>query len=202
LREVLRGALAAGQSTAQRAVGNTRGGIAGIDQLYEKTGKGLTDLISGKGGLEEVANVFKTAGMDMGEGLKNITKAFNNFDTEASKPYISSGNKIAEAAGAAVTGLSTLADKAKSFLSGTDVTKKPSIETGNITQNNQKIEFNPLEHKGTIDIKVTTPNGNTQSLTDAQITEIFKNESFRKELERIISESKMNTNYGTVPNKI
>jgi mannitol/fructose-specific phosphotransferase system IIA component (Ntr-type) len=82
------------------------------------------------------------------------------------------------------------------------VTKKPSIETGNITQNNQKIEFNPLEHKGTIDIKVTTPNGNTQSLTDAQITEIFKNESFRKELERIISESKMNTNYGTVPNKI
>jgi Neuraminidase (sialidase) len=59
-----------------------------------------------------------------------------------------------------------------------------------------------LEHKGTIDIKVTTPNGNTQSLTDAQITEIFKNESFRKELERIISESKMNTNYGTVPNKI
>jgi len=191
-----------GQSTAQRAVGNTRGGIAGIDQLYEKTGKGLTDLISGKGGLEEVANVFKTAGMDMGEGLKNITKAFSNFDTEASKPYISSGNKIAEAAGAAVTGLSTLADKAKSFLSGTDVTKKPSIETGNITQNNQKIEFNPLEHKGTIDIKVTTPNGNTQSLTDAQITEIFKNESFRKELERIISESKMNTNYGTVPNKI
>ncbi len=202
LREVLRGALATGQSTAQRAVGNTRGGIAGIDQLYEKTGKGLTDLISGKGGLEEVANVFKTAGMDMGEGLKNITKAFSNFDTEASKPYISSGNKIAEAAGAAVTGLSTLADKAKSFLSGTDVTKKPSIETGNITQNNQKIEFNPLEHKGTIDIKVTTPNGNTQSLTDAQITEIFKNESFRKELERIISESKMNTNYGTVPNKI
>jgi len=140
--------------------------------------------------------------LDMGEGLKNITKAFSNFDTEASKPYISSGNKIAEAAGAAVTGLSTLADKAKSFLSGTDVTKKPSIETGNITQNNQKIEFNPLEHKGTIDIKVTTPNGNTQSLTDAQITEIFKNESFRKELERIISESKMNTNYGTVPNKI
>jgi hypothetical protein len=173
-----------------------------LTNLYEKTGKGLTDLISGKGGLEEVANVFKTAGMDMGEGLKNITKAFSNFDTEASKPYISSGNKIAEAAGAAVTGLTTLADKAKSFLSGTDVTKKPSIETGNITQNNQKIEFNPLEHKGTIDIKVTTPNGTTQSLTDTQISEIFKNESFRKELARIISESKMGTNYGTVPNKI
>ena len=202
MRELIRGTLAAGQSTTQRAVGNTRGGIAGIDQLYEKTGKGLTDLISGKGGLEDVANVFKTAGMDMGEGLKNIRTAFNNFDTEASKPYISSGNKIAEAAGAAVTGLGTLADKAKSFLTGTDVTKKPSIETGNITQNNQKIEFNPLEHKGTIDIKVTTPNGTTQSLTDSQISEIFKNESFRKELERIISESKMGANYGTVPNKI
>jgi hypothetical protein len=202
LREVLRGALASGQATSERAVGNTRGGIAGIDQLYEKTGKGLTDLISGKGGLEDVANVFKTAGMDMGEGLKNITKAFTNFDSEASKPYISSGNKIAEAAGAAVTGLTTLADKAKSFLSGTDVTKKPSIETGNITQNNQKIEFNPLEHKGTIDIKVTTPNGTTQSLTDAQISEIFKNENFRKELARIISESKMGANYGTVPNNI
>ena len=202
LRELLRGTLASGQSTSEKALGNTRGGIAGIDQLYEKTGKGLTDLISGKGGLEEVANVFKTAGMDMSEGLKNVRNVFSNFDTEASKPYISSGNKIAEAAGAAVTGLTTLADKAKSFLSGTDVTKKPSIETGNITQNNQKIEFNPLEHKGTIDIKVTTPNGTTQSLTDSQISEIFKNENFRKELTRIISESKMNTNYGAVPNKI
>ena len=90
-----------------------------------------------------VDNVFKTAGMDMGDGLKNITKAFNNFDTEASKPYISSGNKIAEAAGAAVTGLTTLADKAKSFLMGTDITKKPAIETGNVTQKNQKIEFAP-----------------------------------------------------------
>jgi len=202
LREMLRGALASGQSTSERAIGNTRGGISGIDQLYEKTGKSLTDLISGKGGLEEVANVFKTAGMDMSDGFKNITKAFSNFDIEASKPYISSGNKIAEAAGAAVTGLGTLADKAKSFLSGTDVTKKTAIETGNITQNNQKIEFNPLEHKGTIDIKVTTPNGTTQSLTDSQISEIFKNESFRKELARIISESKMSANYGTVPNKI
>ena len=65
LREVLRGALASGQATSERAVGNTRGGIASIDQLYEKTGKGLTDLISGKGGLEDVANVFKTAGMDL-----------------------------------------------------------------------------------------------------------------------------------------
>jgi len=202
LREIIRGITASGQATSEKAVGNTRGGISSIDQLYEKTGKSLTDLISGKGGLEEVANVFKTAGMDMGDGLKNITKAFNNFDTEASKPYISSGNKIAEAAGAAVTGLTTLADKAKSFLMGTDITKKPAIETGNVTQNNQKIEFNPLEHKGSIDIKVTTPNGTTQSLTDSQISEIFKNENFRKELARIISESKMNGNYGLVPNKI
>lgn len=200
-REVLRGALSTGQATSERALGNTRGGIAGIDQAYEKIGGSLMNLLSGKNSLEEVSKVLGVTGNDIATGLGNIKNTLINFDSTVSKPYISSGNKIAEAAGAAVTGLTSLADKAKTFLMGNELQKKPVTETVN-TQLNQKIEFNPLEHKGTIDIKLTMPNGSTTNLTDAQIGEIFKNENFRKQLLKIVGESQMGSSYSLVPNKV
>ena len=71
------------------------------------------------------------------------------------------------------------------------------------TQINQKIDFNPIEHRGAIKVEVTTPSGASQTLTDNQIFELFKNETFVKQMNRIISDNATsNVQYGTVPNKV
>ena len=141
------------------------------------------------------------AGTDIEIGLKNIGQKLNSEDfTNSLKKYISENNKLADLTKASASKLQSLLKE------GTQsVVPETSKTTTDIkaTQINQKIDFNPIEHRGAIKVEVTTPSGASQTLTDNQIFELFKNETFVKQMNRIISDNATsNVQYGTVPNKV
>jgi len=197
LREFGRGATQVASTAATKTLGNQRGAIASIDKFYDQAGKSIMDLFQGEGSPTKIAEIFKTAGMDVQDGFANIKQSITSIDFKAAiQPYVSSGNKIAEAADLAVTGLKKLA--AKATASGTMTNKADANQSQ--SSNNQTIKVEDINYKGAIEIKVTTPNGNTSNLTDTQVYDLFKNETFIKQINKMISDGSVKGPYSSVPN--
>ena len=201
LDELLRGTISAVGDENKRVIGNTRAGIENIDKLVGSSYESIQKVLSGEGGLQGVAELLGVAGTDIEIGLKNIGQKLNSEDfTNSLKKYISENNKLADLTKASASKLQSLLKE------GTQsVVPETSKTTTDIkaTQINQKIDFNPIEHRGAIKVEVTTPSGASQTLTDNQIFELFKNETFVKQMNRIISDNATsNVQYGTVPNKV
>jgi hypothetical protein len=201
LDELLRGTVSAVGDENKRVIGNTRAGIENIDKMVGSSYEKIQEALSGKGGLEGVAKLLGVAGTDIQIGLNNIGQKLNSEDFKNSlTKYISENNKLADLTKASASKLQSLLKE------GTQtVVPEASKTTTDIkaTQINQKIDFNPIEHRGAIKVEVTTPSGASQTLTDNQIFELFKNETFVKQMNRIISDNATsNVQYGTVPNKV
>ena len=201
LDELLRGTVSAVGDENKRILGNTRAGIENIDKFVGSSYEKIQEALSGEGGLEGVAKLLGVAGTDIQIGLNNIGQKLNSEDFKNSlTKYISENNKLADLTKASASKLQSLLKE------GTQsVVPETSKTTTDIkaTQINQKIDFNPIEHRGAIKVEVTTPSGASQTLTDNQIFELFKNETFVKQMNRIISDNATsNVQYGTVPNKV
>jgi hypothetical protein len=97
-----------------------------------------------------------------------MKESFSKFDFESvGKPYISSGNKIAEAAGAAYNGLTSLGKKAEAMFSG-GPTKKAEVEKQTNVQQTTNVAFNPLKVEGEVNFNMKSPDGSTTKLTQDQ----------------------------------
>jgi len=198
LREFGRGVTQVGMTATDKTLGNQRGAIASIDKFYDETGKSILDLLKGEGSPDKIAEIFKNAGMDVKQSFSNIKESITSIDFKAAiQPYVSSGNKIAEAADLAVKGLTNLGTRATA--SGTI----PNRMETNQSQSpiNQTIKIDDINYKGAIEVKVTTPNGSTSNLTDTQVYDLFKNETFIKQINKMISDGSVKGPYSAVPNK-
>jgi hypothetical protein len=65
---------------------------------------------------------------------------------------------------------------------------------------NQTIKVEDINYTGAIDVKITNTDGSTSKLTDTQVYDLFKNEAFIKQINKMISDSKVTTPYSSVPN--
>jgi hypothetical protein len=197
LREFGRAVTQVGMTATDKTLGNQRGAISSIDKFYDETGKSVIDLLKGEGSPAKIAEIFKNAGMDVQQSFSNIKQSITSIDFKSAiQPYVSSGNKIAEAADLAVKGLTNLATRATA--SGTIPNR---IETNQAQSPiNQTIKVEDINYKGAIEIKVTTPNGSTSNLTDTQVYDLFKNETFIKQINKMISDGSVKGPYSAVPN--
>lgn len=198
IREFGRAVTQVGMTATDKTLGNQRGAITSIDKFYDEAGKGILDLLKGEGSPAKIAEVFKSAGVDVKQSFTNIKESITGIDFKAAiQPYVSSGNKIAEAADLAVIGLKNLA--AKATASGTMTNKADANQSQ--SSNNQTIKVEDINYKGAIDIKITNTDGSTGKLTDTQVYDLFKNEAFIKQINKMIGDSKVTTPYSSVPNK-
>jgi hypothetical protein len=198
LREFGRGVTQVGMTATDKTLGNQRGAIASIDKFYDETGKSILDLLKGEGSPTKIAEIFKNAGVDVQQSFSNIKQSITSIDFKSAiQPYVSSGNKIAEAADLAVKGLTNLATRATA--SGTI----PNRMETNQSQSpiNQTIKVEDINYKGAIDIKITNTDGSTSKLTDTQVYDLFKNETFIKQINKMIGDSNNTGQYSSVPNK-
>jgi hypothetical protein len=197
IREFGRAVTQVGMTATDKTIGNQRGAMASIDKFYDETGKSILDLLKGEGSPAKIAEVFKNAGADVQQSFSNIKQSITSIDFKSAiQPYVSSGNKIAEAADLAVVGLKKLAEKATA--SGTMTNKADANQSQ--SSNNQTIKVEDINYKGAIEIKVTTPNGSTSNLTDTQVYDLFKNETFIKQINKMISDGSVKGPYSAVPN--
>lgn len=201
LREVLRGTIVAGTKAARESAGNVRGGISGANKFYEETGQSLIDVMSGKGGIDKLAEVMKKGGSDVESGLKKMADSFSKFDFEsAGKPYISSGNKIAEAAAAAYNGLTKLGSKAEAMFSG-GPTKKPEVEKQTNVQQTTNVAFNPLKVEGEVNFNMKSPDGSITKLTQDQIQQVINSADFQKTIQKMFKDMQAQGTYPNMPSK-
>ena len=182
--------------------GNTRAGIENINKNVEKSYDTIQKLLSGEGGLESVTKLLGDAGTDVVDGFKKIGDKLNqtNFSESISK-YISDNNRLFDTTKETITKIGSLFKEGTGLQTVTPETGKGVTEI-KATQVNQKIDFNPIEHKGAIKVEVTTPSGVSQTLTDNQIFDLFKNETFVKQLNKIITDNASSNVYSSVPNKV
>lgn len=201
LRELIRGTIVSGGKAARESAGNVRGGIGGANKFYEETGQSLIDVMSGKGGLDKLAEVMKKGGSDVESGIKKMADSFSKFDFEsAGKPYISSGNKIAEAAGAAYNGLTSLGKKAEAMFSG-GPTKKPEVEKQTNVQQTTNVAFNPLKVEGEVNFNMKSPDGSTIKLTQDQVQQVINSAEFQKTIQKMFKDMQAQGTYPNMPSK-
>lgn len=197
-REVMRGTIVSGSKAARESAGNVRGGIQKADEFYQKTGTSVIDLMSGKGGLDKVSEVIGNGAKSVQEGLNKMADNFTKFSyTEAAKPYISSGNKIAEGASVAFNGLSKLADKATAVSTGG--VKKPDVERQAAPTKSTTIDFTPLKVQGDINFNLKNTDGSMTKLTQDQINQLLNSEEFQKKFRTLFNDMKMSGNYANMP---
>jgi len=200
-REVIRATVVSASKAARESAGNVRGGIGGANKLYEETGQSLVDIISGKGGIDKLAEVMKQGGNDVQTGLKKMADSFSSFNfTEAAKPYISSGNKIAEGTAAAYTGLVKLGKDASTILSG-GVTKNPAVEKTTTTKQTTNVEFNPLKVQGDVNFNIKNPDGTQTKLTQNQIQDVINSAEFQKTIQNMFKDMMAKGTYANMPSK-
>ena len=154
--------------------------------------------MSGKGGLDKVSEVIGNGAKSVQEGLNKMADNFTKFSyTEAAKPYISSGNKIAEGASVAFNGLSKLADKATAVSTGG--VKKPDVERQAATTKSTTIDFTPLKVQGDINFNLKNTDGSMTKLTQDQINQLLNSEDFQKKFRTLFNDMKMSGNYANMP---
>ena len=202
LREILRGTISSVGSFTRTNAGNVRAGIQSVNQVYSKTGQSILDVAAGKGGMEEVANVFGVGAKNLEEGIKKITDNFAKFDFDSvGSKYISSGNKLAEGTAVAVEGLTKLGNKATALFSGTDVAKKPGVEKQTTVNQTTNVEFNPLKVQGEVNFNLKSPDGSTQKLSQDQINQILNSAEFQKTIQKMFTDMEARGNYANMPSK-
>lgn len=203
LREVIRATISSGGAAARTSAGNVRGGIASANQFYQESGKSLIDVMSGEGGIQKFAEVMKQGTNNVEAGIKRMGDAFSKFDYgEAAKPYISSGNKIAEGAAVAYDGLTKLGNKAMAVFSCKEETKKPGVEVQKTTNQTTLIDFNPLKVQGDINLNVKNPDGSTTKLTQEQINQLVNSTEFQKTFQRMFTDMQAKGTYPNMPSKV
>jgi hypothetical protein len=200
--EVLRGTIVSASKSARESSGNIRGGIGSANKFYEETGQSLIDLMSGKGGFDKMAQVLKTNTNDIEAGVKKMGDAFSKFDYDgAAKPYISSGNKIAEGASTAYNGLTQLGNKATALFSGKDNMKKADVEKQTNVNTLTTIDFNPLKVQGDINFNLKNTDGSTTKLTQDQINQLLNSTEFQKTFQRMFADMQAKGTYPNMPSK-
>ena len=200
--EVLRGTIVSASKSARESGGNVRGGIGSANKFYEETGQSLIDLMSGKGGFDKMAQVLKTNTNDIEAGVKKMGDAFSKFDYDgAAKPYISSGNKIAEGASTAYNGLTQLGNKATALFSGKDNMKKADVEKQTNVNTLTTIDFNPLKVQGDINFNLKNTDGSTTKLTQDQINQLLNSTEFQKTFQRMFADMQAKGTYPNMPSK-
>jgi hypothetical protein len=200
--EVLRGTIVSASKSARESGSNVRGGIGSANKFYEETGQSLIDLMSDKGGLDKMAQVLKTNTNDIEAGVKKMGEAFSNFDYDgAAKPYISSGNKIAEGASTAYNGLTQLGNKATALFSGKDNMKKADVEKQTNVNTLTTIDFNPLKVQGDINFNLKNTDGSTTKLTQDQINQLLNSTEFQKTFQRMFADMQAKGTYPNMPSK-
>jgi hypothetical protein len=200
--EVLRGTIVSASKSVRESGGNVRGGIGSANKFYEETGQSLIDLMSGEGGLDKMAQVLKTNTNDIEAGVKKMADAFSNFDYDgAAKPYISSGNKIAEGASTAYNGLTQLGNKATALFSGKDNVKKADVEKQTNVNTLTTIDFNPLKVQGDINFNLKNTDGSTTKLTQDQINQLLNSAEFQKTFQRMFADMQAKGTYPNMPSK-
>jgi len=203
LREVIRGTIVSASKSARESGGTVRGGIGTANQFYKETGQSLIDVMSGEGGLEKMAQVLKKGTNDVELGIKQMSSAFSNFNFEgAAKPYISSGNKIAEGASAAYNGLTQLGNKAVALFSDKGVQKKTGVEEQKNVNNTTTIDFNPLKVQGDISINLKNTDNSTTKLTQDQINQLVNSIEFQKTFQRMFADMQSKGTYPNMPSKV
>ena len=202
LDQQLRAVTSAVGDETKNIFGNTRAGIENINKNVEKSYDTIQKLLLGEGGLESVTKLLGDAGTDVVDGFKKIGDKLNqtNFSESISK-YISDNNRLFDTTKETITKIGSLFKEGTGLQTVTPETGKGVTEI-KATQVNQKIDFNPIEHKGAIKVEVTTPSGVSQTLTDNQIFDLFKNETFVKQLNKIITDNASSNVYSSVPNKV
>jgi hypothetical protein len=217
-REVIRGTIVSASKSARESAGNVRGGIGSANQFYNETGQSLIDLMSGEGGMDKMAQVLKKGTNDVENGIKKMADSFSKFDFEgAGKPYISSGNKIAEGASAAYNGLTKLGNKANALFSekdntqlgnkatasfsGKDNMKKADVEKQTNVNTSTTIDFNPLKVQGDINFNMKNTDGSTTKLTQDQINQLLNNSEFQKTIQRMFTDMQTKGTYPNMPGK-
>jgi hypothetical protein len=202
LREVIRGTIVSASKSARESGGNVKSGIGTANQFYKETGQSLIDLMSGEGGLDKMAQVLKKGTNDVELGVKQMANAFSKFDFEgASKPYISSGNKIAEGASAAYNGLNKLGNKAVALFSDKSIDKKSAIEKPTNVNSSTTIDFNPLKVQGDINFNLKNTDGSTTKLTQDQINQLLNSTEFQKTFQRMFADMQTKGTYPNMPSK-
>ena len=174
--------------------------------------------MSGEGGMDKMAQVFKKGTNDVENGIKKMADSFLKFDFEgAGKPYISSGNKIAEGASAAYNGLTKLGNKANALFSekdntqlgnkatasfsGKDNMKKADVEKQTNVNTSTTIDFNPLKVQGDINFNMKNTDGSTTKLTQDQINQLLNNSEFQKTIQRMFTDMQTKGTYPNMPGK-
>jgi len=202
LREVIRGTIVSASKSARETGGNVRGGIGKANEFYKETGQSLIDLMSSEGGIDKMAQVLKKGGNDIEYGLKKMTETFSNFNYEgAAKPYISSGNKIAEGASAAYDGLTKLGNKAVALFSDKGIEKKTAVEKQTNVNSSTTIDFNPLKVQGDINFNLKNTDGSTTKLTQDQINQLLNSAEFQKTFQRMFADMQSKGTYPNMPSK-
>ena len=199
-RELSRGILISGGKAARESAGNVRGGIQKVDKFYQEGTSSVVDLMSGKGGLDKVSEVIGNGAKSVEEGLKKMADNFSKFNyTDAAKPYISSGNKIAEGASVAFDGLKKLGDKATAVASGG--TKKPAVEKQTNVNQTTNVEFNPLKVQGEVNFNLKNTDGSITKLSQDQINQLLNSSEFQKTIENMFKDMQARGNYANMPSK-
>lgn len=199
LNEILRASV---QGLSQEGLGllpDVRTGIDRVNNVGDAAAVAITKLISGEGSLEDLGNIVGVTTKELGEGLSGLTKKISELDLgESISKYINENNKLFETLSAGTKKLTETALTTVNPVLSPEGTK-PIINAPTTQQN---LIVNPIQHQGTIKVEVTTPAGTTQTLTDSQVADLFKNEQFLKQLNRMIAESQVSGPYSSVPNKI
>lgn len=200
-REVLRGTISSGGAAARSSAGNVRGAITTANEFYSQTGRELTQLITGDGSIGKLAEVFKKGGNDLDLAVKKLANSFSNFDYgSAAKPYISSGNKIAEGAQAAYNGLTKLGNQASAFLTGKSE-PKPEVQKQTTVNKNTTIDFTPLKVQGEFNFNLKQPDGSSTKLTQEQIKQLLDSAEFQKTFQKMFNDMQPVGPYSNMPNK-
>jgi len=199
LNEILRASV---QGLSQEGLGllpDVRTGIDRVNNVGDAAAVAITKLISGEGSLEDLGNIVGVTTKELGEGLSGLSKQISELDLgESISKYINENNKLFETLSAGTKKLTeTALTTVTPVLSPEGA--KPIINAPTTQQN---LIVNPIQHQGTIKVEVTTPAGTTQTLTDSQVADLFKNEQFLKQLNKMISDSQVSGPYSSVPNKI
>jgi hypothetical protein len=217
-REVMRGTIVSGSKAVRESAGNVRGGIQKADKFYQETGTSVIDLMSGKDGVEKLSKAIGNGVNSVEEGLKKMADNFTKFNySDAAKPYISSGNKIAEGASVAFDGLKKLGDKATALFSGKDNIlsgnkatasfsekdnmKKADVEKQTNVNTSTTIDFNPLKVQGDINFNMKNTDGSTTKLTQDQINQLVNNSEFQKTIQRMFTDMQTKGTYPNMPGK-
>ena len=203
LREVIRGTIVSASKSTRESAGNVRGGIGTANDFYKQTGQSLIDVMSGQGGFDKLAKVLQNSAGGIEVGVKKIADSFTKFDFEgAAKPYISSGNKVAEGASAAYNGLTKLGNKATALFTDKGVDKKTGVEKPTTNNNSTTIDFNPLKVQGDINFNLKNTDGSTTKLTQEQINQLITSPELQKAFQNMFKDMQAKGTYPNMPSKV